>query len=413
MKIEFNCQQCGGSFVSNRPNAKFCSTLCFGAANHKPHPCNHCGKDTGSKARHVCDQCRETKQAGALKSRLAQIQAGTADEIPPSDPKHLRVYTLYKEGFGIGNIEKVTGINRKIVREILIKSGVYKPDPNRNGKAKKGTGEQSRILMAIRRKEKEQQAKELRLKMATCLKNLRKGIGVQRTCVDNGWSWQSVYQNLCKNKTYRLFRDRFEPSCDRQSTKRKSRTLSRRFKHESDFHEDLKSFLRLNGIPFEDEKEIGNGRARLDLVVNGIGYECKITTSLSDTHKAIGQILFYKTHSSTPVKLLIPDDIEIQKDALTVLDSVGIPVLNESSFKAMFTDGNVVPVSVKERAFTCKCCLLSGVRPSQSPSGGRRSYCVKCEPEINQYAFHYHLGRWMPRQPARDELFLAPPSGVS
>ncbi len=62
------------------------------------------------------------------------------EEISPAWQKASEVIALYRDDIGFKQIATRLAISPRITREILIKRGEWKPDPRRNGVARKGLG---------------------------------------------------------------------------------------------------------------------------------------------------------------------------------------------------------------------------------------------------------------------------------
>lgn len=61
-------------------------------------------------------------------------------EVSPAWQRASEVIAMYKAGIGFTSIARKLAISKRITREILIKRGHWKPDPRRNGVARKGLG---------------------------------------------------------------------------------------------------------------------------------------------------------------------------------------------------------------------------------------------------------------------------------
>jgi|GEM_PF-4655959 len=169
-----------------------------------------CGKEfiprNKQQRKFCCEDCKKVffRRNGyeKTKARFQQIQHAEVPlpkNLSEKDKKAVKLYT--KNKWGLGRIARQLKESKTNVRRRLIFAGVYKPTPEQNTLAKKGTGKFSNVLRrerVIKRKE------EWRHRVAVCLWNLRHGIEIKVTCKSEGWGSSSIWKYL-KDK-HRLLR---------------------------------------------------------------------------------------------------------------------------------------------------------------------------------------------------------------
>ncbi len=121
------------------------------------------------------------------------------DQVGPQRRAEIiRLYTAEK--FGIKAIGRYMsgGITLANIRTILVEAGVYQGN------------ERPMKIARERREQVVRDEKASRQRMAGCLWQLRKGIGVETTCQQRGWNRKSIWNDLRTRKSYWRLKGRLE-----------------------------------------------------------------------------------------------------------------------------------------------------------------------------------------------------------
>ncbi len=236
--------------------------------------------------------------------------------------------------------------------------------------------------------------KMARHRVATCLWNLRRGIGVQRTCKEEGWNLNSIWNDLGGRPSYRRFvlRRRRKWPAKRLTTKHWSKI----FPAESGLQSRIETILQSRQLEYVRECRLPGSRTRVDFkLADETFIECKVGVNAAQMYQFIGQALHYQRFAMKTV-LCIPSDVEIRKDLHELIIQLGVLVCNESTVLQIL-DGKIISLPTAQlgtpRAtqFVCKCCGSTERRRHRM-----NSYCVDCAPLIPNMKFDQRLNRWIP-----------------
>jgi len=275
------------------------------------------------------------------------------------------------------------------VRKILVREGVYGSEDALN-RQRLQSEERKRIVVM--------REKTARHRVATCLWNLRKGIGVQRTCKEEGWNLNSIWNDLGRRPSYRRFVLRRRRKWPTKRTA--SKHWSKIFAAESGFQSQIETLLKSRALEYVRECRLQGSRTRVDFKLAGKTFiECKVGVNAAQMYQFIGQALHYQKFA-VKIILCIPSDVEIRKDLHELISQMGVLVCNESTLQQII-GGNIIPLPTTQLTaprtthFVCKCCGSSERRRNRM-----NSYCVDCAPLIANMKFDQRLKRWVNATPA-------------
>jgi hypothetical protein len=316
-------------------------------------------------------------------ARLKKIAAAHSRCID-KEPEIIRLYTTQR--MGLRAIARYFSGRPSIagVREILVKHGVYRSED---------VMDRQRLQSEERRRTIMIREKMARHRLATCLWNLRKGVGVERTCKQQDWNIKSIWNDLGRRRSYRRFvlrRKRKWP--DKRAG---GKHFSRMFPVESALQNHVETILKSQRLKYVRESRLKGSRTRVDFKLeNDTFVECKVGVNAGQTYQFIGQALHYRKFA-TEIVLCIPSDVEMRQDLHQLIVDIGIIVCNEHTL-AENLGGKIVPLPVvqlsapRSSRFICKCCGSSEQRRHRM-----NSYCVECAPQISKMTFNQRLNRWV------------------
>ena len=227
-----------------------------------------------------------------------------------------------KEKLGLKAIAKYFNRNpsKTTIERILKESGYYR-GPHRMAEQQLG---REKRQAAVLKKEK-----QWRHRIAVCLWNLRKGIPVERTCVENGWSRKTAWYRLGKHPRYRQLRDKIERPYKFTRIEQRKKLISRIYPRELYFTNSIEKRLRESGLPYEVEPTIPGTRMRADFQVGDCLIECKVDTTHSKLNICIGQSCVYRFIGSSQPVVIIPDDVDMRYPFNQVLKALDVVLLSE------------------------------------------------------------------------------------
>jgi hypothetical protein len=219
------------------------------------------------------------------------------------------------------------------IRRDLIDAGVYKPTPEQNRRAKKGTGPYSRIR---KHEMSEDRKKEWERKVNICLENLKQGTGVETTCHANGWTPAGVWFYLYRNDEYKKWKAAHPAKQANAIQYERSRLFdwrSKKYQTEEKFQDAIEQLLKDFHAVYVREKKLKDYRSRMDFELNASTYlECKTCTKSNIFMRAIGQALIAQGESKN-VWIVIPDDIKVRPDQQKILEKNQILRFKEAEFR--------------------------------------------------------------------------------
>lgn len=347
------------------------------------------GAKSGSTAREWYCSCAPIAEPEKMREwlqaredeRLQKIAKGNMRYLP-KEPEIVRLHT--EEKWGTRAISKYFSGSPSgpAVREILIRNGVYRGNETYQKQIQDSQKRKALLL---------QEAKVQRHRIATCLWLLRKGIGVETTCRQNGWSKSSVWNALAERRSYKKFKARRNPKW--KDKRIYGRQYSRMFPKEALFQNAITKVLKNSGAIFVVEARLAGTRTRVDFKLSdGTFVELKVGLSSGQCYEFIGQAVHYRKHTKRIV-LCIPSDIQFRRDLHELIVELGVIICNENTL-AVVLRGELPPAEsnqvIPQRAsdFVCKCCGSSEKRR-------RNSCCVDCAPLIPQMRFDVATDRWL------------------
>jgi hypothetical protein len=317
-------------------------------------------------------------------ARLKKIAAANLRHTD-KEQEIVRLYT--RERMGLRAIARYFNGRPSIsgVLKILVRAGVYRSAD---------TLDRQRLESEERKRVVVMREKMARHRVATCLWNLRKGIGVQRTCKEEGWNLNSIWNDLGGRASYRRFvlRRRRKWPMKRIATKHWSKI----FPAESGLQSRIETILQSRQLEYVRECRLPGSRTRVDFkLADKTFIECKVGVNAAQMYQFIGQALHYQKFT-TKIILCIPSDVEIRKDLHELIIEMGVLVCNESTVPQIL-DGKIISLPITQLGtprtthFVCKCCGSSERRRHRM-----NSYCVDCAPLIPNMKFDQRLNRWIP-----------------
>jgi hypothetical protein len=326
--------------------------------------CKECGKEFEKAKGHpyqiFCSKkCKLKERARvetAKEKRVKSIGHELSGLVPRREPKGERdkeIVRYFDEGFAMRAIAHKMGITHRYVLKRLVLLGCHVPDKANNRRHLKGRGPHSRNPNneEIQRRKKElelsREAWRARLKIngelqsvkalirkrrqsAVVLRNLKKGIGFQTTCKQNGWSFSALYEFIRGRKSYRMAQKRTGEFQEQLKTQGK---YTKQFRDEYELQGRANSVLAGSRLPFKKEPIISLGsRRKPDFTINEEwAIEAKCAVRARETATAIGQAAWYRSKGYRTA-VLIPDDITIDSDSIKLLHASSAIVLTITEF---------------------------------------------------------------------------------
>lgn len=236
------------------------------------------------------------------------------------------------------------------VRKILIQWAVYRSEERLDQQQARS---QERRQAVITRE------KLTRHRLAVCLSNLRHGVGVETTCKTEGWNIKSIWNDLGRRKSYRMFvrrRNRRWP--DKRAV---GKQYSRKYLTESAFQDVVEGVLAHSGLEYVRECRLFGCRTRVDFrLADNSFLECKVAVNSGQTYEFIGQAVHYKEFADRIV-LCIPSDVQMRSDLHALVAKLGVMICTEFSLaQCLSSDATpLLPIPVsppRKSSFVCKCC---------------------------------------------------------
>jgi hypothetical protein len=270
------------------------------------------------------------------------------------------------------------------VQKILVRTGVYRSVDMLDQQRLQSEDRKRRVVI---------REKMARHQVAKCLWNLRKGIGVQRTCKEEGWNLNSIWNHLGGRASYRRFVLRRGRKWPTKYTA--SKHWSKIFPAESGLQSRIETILQSRQLESVRECRLPGSRTRVDFkLADGMFIECKVGVNAAQMYQFIGQALHYQKFAAKII-LCIPSDVEIRKDLHELIVEMGVLVCNESTVPQIL-GGEIISLPTAQLGtprmtqFVCKCCGSSERRRHRM-----NSYCVDCAPLISSMRFEQRLNRWV------------------
>jgi predicted RNA-binding Zn-ribbon protein involved in translation (DUF1610 family) len=322
--------------------------------------CATCGKEflpSQKPQRFCCPKCKrvffQRKEAARIKARFEFIQNNQVplpENLSEADKEAVELYLDTKRKYGIRAIAHWQGRSHSQVRRVLIDAGVFKPTPEQNRRARKGTGPYSRVRKL---EMSEERKKEWERKVKVCLENLKQGVKVETTCHANDWTPAGVWFYLYRNDEYKQWKALHPAKPANVKQYERSRTFewrSKKYSTEEDFQDVVEQLLKDFQISFVREKKLVESRSRMDFELYGSTFlECKICTKSNIFMRAIGQAVMAKTEKKE-VWVVIPDDISIRKDQLELLKQIQVPIFSETGLRQKFAGQEPIQVETRTTA---------------------------------------------------------------
>lgn len=270
------------------------------------------------------------------------------------------------------------------VRRILLRHNVYRPDIVLDDQTARCEARRAEILL---------REKTARHRMAICLWNLRKGLGVETTCRREGWNVKSIWNDLGRRKSYRAFalrRKRKWP--DKRAV---GKHYSRKYLTESTFQDTIEGILQSLRLQYIRECKLVDCRTRVDFKLADNSFiECKVAVNSGQTQKFIGQAVHYKEFTERII-LCVPADVQMRSDLNALVTKLGVIVCTEFTLTQCLSSDSVPPLPVavsppRKSSFVCKCCGSAERRRHRM-----NSYCVDCAPLIGRMKFDQRVDRWV------------------
>ena len=316
--------------------------------------CATCGKEflPKQKPQKFCrPKCKreffQRKEAARIKAKFEFIQNNQVpipENLSEADREAVKLYLDTKRKYGIRAIAHWQGRSHSQIRRVLIDAGVYRPTPEQNRRARKGTGPYSRVR---KREMSEERKKEWERKVKICLDNLKQGIGVETTCHANGWTPAGVWFYLYRNDEYKKWKAAHPAKPANVKQYERSRLFdwrSKKYPTEEKFQDAIEQLLKDLQIAYVREKKLMRSRSRMDFELNGSTFlECKIVTKSNIFSRAIGQAFLAKAEKKD-VWFVIPDDISMRKDQVELLQRFQVPIFSETSLRQKLSGEKPVQV---------------------------------------------------------------------
>lgn len=205
-------------------------------------------------------------------TRLKKISAAHL-RYTDKEREIVRLYTT--ERMGLRAIARYFGGRPSIagVRKILVRQRIY---------CSEDVLDRQRLQSEERRRTIIMREKMVRHRLATCLWNLRKGVGVETTCKQQGWNIKSIWNDLGPRRSYRCFalrRKRKWP--DKRAA---GKHFSRMFPVESALQDLVEAILQSQRLKYVRESRLEGSRTRVDFKVDNETFvECKVGVNAGQT----------------------------------------------------------------------------------------------------------------------------------
>lgn len=353
MRGSKTCTQCGIEFTPKEPGGVMCSRSC--AAKSNP--------------------------------RTQQLAVNFAEESKVA-------IRIYREGFGPTAIAKKMGVDKARVIQMLKRHPEeYTSDPKHNGIAKAGTG---------KRFQRKARHAESRRNAAACIRALRRGVPIEVTCREHGFSFGKVWGWCSRSSGYKRLAAKRKALVKTPNQHKKHNWHSTTYNTEDLFQTRIEELLGQYLIAFKREAKCKHSKARMDFLMLSTNtyIECKTETRAGSMDRAIGQCLRVKVLESASVWLVVPNDVRMREDQVQTCHRVGIRVLNESAFTSTLI-GDLPNVDLWQTSNVakggCKICFKRDVVLSVRPSGDPRSYCIDCEDAVKRgdWAWEPRRAEWI------------------
>jgi hypothetical protein len=317
----------------------------------------------------------------------ARLKKIAAANLRHTDKEQEIVRLYRRERMGLRAIARYFNGRPSIagVHKILVRAGVYR-SADRLDRQRMQSEERKRIVVM--------REKMARHRVAACLWNLRKGIGVQRTCKENGWNLNSIWNDLGRRASYRSFVLRRKRKWPTKYTA--SKHWSKIFPAESGLQSRVETILQSRQLEYVRECRLPSSRTRVDFkLADQTFIECKVGVNAAQMYQFIGQAVHYRKFVAKIV-LCIPSDVEIRKDLHELIIQLGVLVCNEDTVSQLL-GGKIISLPTAQLGmprtteFVCKCCGSSERRRYRM-----NSYCVDCAAQIPHMQFDQRLNRWIP-----------------
>lgn len=250
----------------------------------------------------------------------------------------VRLYT--KEKLGLKTISRYMrgGITFANIRSILVEAGVYQ-------------GNERPMKVARERREPlVRDEKAGRQRMAGCLWQLRKGIGVETTCQQRGWNRKSIWNDLRTRKSYWRLKGRLEVKHPQNRLNhRRYEWVSRCYSSEQKFSDHIEEVLKQLGISYEREPRVKAGRCRADFRISRTLVECKSDVTTMAMTKALGQCWIYKALAGEDCLVVVPDDVHPRAEWLLAFEKMGVRVFSETALLQLLS-GELPLASIASRS---------------------------------------------------------------
>jgi len=261
------------------------------------------------------------------------------DQVGPERRAQIiRLYTSEKLGLkAIGRYMR-GGITFANIRSILVEAGVYQGNER---------------PMKVARERREQVVRDemaSRQRMAGCLWQLRKGIGVETTCKQRGWNRKSIWNDLRTHKSYWRLKGRLEVKYPQNRVNhRRYEWVSRTYASEREFADHIAEVLTRFGIAYEREPGVKAALCRADFRICRTLVECKSDVTTAAMNKALGQCWIYKVLAGEDCLVVMPDDVHPRKEWLVAFERMGVRVFSESALMQMLS-GELPLASIATRS---------------------------------------------------------------
>ncbi len=261
------------------------------------------------------------------------------DQVGPERRAEIiRLYT--KEKLGLKTIGRYMrgGITFANIRSILVEAGVYQGN------------ERPMKIARERREQLVRDEKASRHRMAKCLWQLRKGIGVETTCQQRGWNRKSIWNDLRTRKSYWRLKGRLEVKYPQNRVNhRRYEWVSRTYSSERAFADHIAKVIARLGIAFEREPGVKAALCRADFRISRTLVECKSDVTTAAMNKALGQCWIYKVLAGEDCIVVVPDDVHPRKEWLVAFETMGVRLFPESALVQMLS-GELPLASIATRS---------------------------------------------------------------
>lgn len=394
--------------------------------------CKKCGQEFSPRQKaqvFCCPKCKRAffhrKTDEAIKARFEFIQHNNVplpQNLSEQDKEAVELYT--KRNYGIRAIARWQNRNHILIRRALIGAGVYRPKPEQNMLARKGTGVFSKVLQRekINQRESEwrhrmavclwnlrhgvaveitckskrwkpasiwsrlrnrkicerwissnppatENLSEYRLvrirrqRTAICLRNLRHGKAVEVTCREHGWNPSSIWNYVNKNKAYKKWKNAHPAKFENSKNyknTRKFRWRSNKYPTERIFQAAIKLLLEESLVAFVPEKKLIHSRSRVDFEVNASIYLECKTCTKSTSFSRAMGQADLYKRDGREVWFVIPDDVSVRDDQLDALVQKGVRLMSETNLREKLSGREIQSCVQTKTTITRKFCKCCG-----------------------------------------------------